>query len=200
VFTGIVEEVGTVDALDRRPGGVRLSVRAPRLALLASVGDSVAISGCCLTAVAVEGDVLRFEAVPETLARTSLAALAEGDAVNLEDALRAGEPFGGHLVQGHVDGVGTVVEVEPEGDGYRMRLRVPDTLAQYVVEKGSVAVAGVSLTVAAVDGDTFEVALIPHTWTATTLSRLAPGDTVNLEADVVAKYVERLLDRGVSVQ
>jgi len=200
VFTGIVEEVGTVEALDRRPGGVRLSVRAPRLAQLASVGDSIAISGCCLTAVVVDGDVLRFEAVPETLARTSLGALAEGDAVNLEDALRAGEPFGGHFVQGHVDGVGTVVDVQAEGVGHRMRLQVPETLAHYVVEKGSLAVAGVSLTVAAVDGETFEVALIPHTWTATTLSRLAPGDPVNVEADVMAKYVERLLDRSASVQ
>ena len=200
MFTGIVEEVGTVEELDRRPGGVRLTVRAPKLAPLAAVGDSVAISGCCLTAVAVDGDVLRFEAVPETLARTSLGALAAGDVVNLEDALRAGEPFGGHLVQGHVDGVATVVDVHPEGDGHRLTLRVPAALAPYVVEKGSVAVAGVSLTVAAVDGDTFEVALIPHTWSATTLSRLAPGDAVNLEADVVAKYVERLLDRAPSVQ
>jgi riboflavin synthase len=200
VFTGIVEEVGTVEALDRRPGGVRLAVRAPRLAPLAAVGDSVAISGCCLTAVAVDGDVLRFEAVPETLQRTSLGALTEGDGVNLEDALRAGEPFGGHLVQGHVDGVATVVDVRPEGDGHRLQVRVPATLAPYVVEKGSVAVAGVSLTVAAVDGDTFEVALIPHTWSETTLSRLAPGDPVNLEADVVAKYVERLLDHRAPVQ
>jgi riboflavin synthase len=193
VFTGIVEEVGTVVALDAGAGGARLAIRAPKLAPLAAIGDSISISGCCLTAVAVEGDVLRFEAVPETLARTSLGRLNEGSQVNLEDALRAGEPFGGHLVQGHVDGVGEVVAISPEGDGYRLRVRLPGDLARYAAEKGSIALAGISLTIAALAGDEIEIALIPHTWTATTVGALRVGDPVNLEVDVVAKYVERLL-------
>jgi riboflavin synthase len=193
VFTGIVEEVGTVVALDATDDGARLAVRAPVLAPLAAIGDSISVSGCCLTAVAIEGDVVRFEAVPETLARTSLGRLEAGSSVNLEDALRAGEPFGGHLVQGHVDGVGEVVAISPEGDGHRLRVRLPHDLARYAAEKGSIALAGISLTIAALEGDEIEVALIPHTWTATTVGGLRVGDPVNLEVDVVAKYVERLL-------
>jgi riboflavin synthase len=193
MFTGIVEEVGEVVAVEATPDGARIAVRAPLLAPLAREGDSVAIAGCCLTVVAAEGDLLRFEAVPETLARTSLRGLAAGSRVNLEDALRAGEPFGGHLVQGHVDGVGVVVWVRDEGDGHRLRVDVPAELARYVVLKGSICVDGVSLTVAAVDDTGFEVALIPHTWAVTTLSARTPGDRVNLEVDVIAKYVERLL-------
>jgi riboflavin synthase len=193
VFTGIVEEVGTVVALDATDDGARIAISAPRLAPLAAIGDSISVSGCCLTAVAIEGDVLRFDAVPETLARTSLGRLRAGSQVNLEDALRAGEPFGGHLVQGHVDGVGEVRAIAPEGDGYRLRVRLPHELARYAAEKGSIALAGISLTIAALDGDEIEIALIPHTWTATTVGTLQVGDPVNLEVDVVAKYVERLL-------
>jgi riboflavin synthase len=193
VFTGIVEEVGQVSALDVNESGARLGVRAPVLAPLANLGDSISISGCCLTVVAVEDDVLRFEAVPETLSRTSLGRLAVGSLVNLEDALRAGEPFGGHLVQGHVDGVGEITAVEPEGDGYRLTVRAPAELMRYVAEKGSISVAGISLTVAALRDDGFEIALIPHTWISTTVSDLEVGDMVNLEVDVIAKYVERLL-------
>jgi riboflavin synthase len=193
VFTGIVEEVGQVSALDVNESGARLGVRAPVLAPLANLGDSISISGCCLTVVAVEDDVLRFEAVPETLSRTSLGRLAVGSLVNLEDALRAGEPFGGHLVQGHVDGVGEITAVEPEGDGYRLTVRAPAELMRYVAEKGSISVAGISLTVAVLRDDGFEIALIPHTWISTTVSDLEVGDMVNLEVDVIAKYVERLL-------
>jgi riboflavin synthase len=193
VFTGIVEELGEIAELDVTPTGARLAVRAPKLAPLASIGDSISISGCCLTVVAIDEDRLRFEAVPETLSRTALGQLREGDRVNLEDALRAGEPFGGHLVQGHVDGVGLVTAIEREGDGHRITVGAPEDLMRYLAEKGSIGVAGISLTVAALHGEGFEVAVIPHTWAFTTVSRWKVGDQVNLEVDVIAKYVERLL-------
>ena len=193
MFTGIVEELGEIAELDVTPTGARLAVRAPKLAPLANIGDSISISGCCLTVVAIDDDLMRFEAVPETLSRTALATLHEGDLVNLEDALRAGEPFGGHLVQGHVDGVGRVTAIEREGDGYRITIQTPANLMRYLAEKGSIGVAGISLTVAALGDDGFEVAVIPHTWESTTVSRWKVGDQVNLEVDVIAKYVERLL-------
>jgi riboflavin synthase len=195
VFTGIVEELGEVAELDVTPSGARLGVRAPKLAPLTAIGDSISISGCCLTVVSIDNELLRFEAVPETLARTSLGALGVGDHVNLEDALRAGEPFGGHLVQGHVDGVGTITSVDREGDGYRIAISTPSGLLRYLAEKGSIGVAGISLTVAALGDDGFEVALIPHTWNSTTISGWEVGDQVNLEVDVIAKYVERLLQQ-----
>ena len=181
--------------LDVTPSGARLGVRAPKLAPLAAIGDSISISGCCLTVVAIDNELLRFEAVPETLSRTSLGTLSVGDPVNLEDALRAGEPFGGHLVQGHVDGVGTIASIEREGDGYRIGVDTPSRLLRYLAEKGSIGVAGISLTVAALRDDGFEVAVIPHTWNSTTVSGWEVGDQVNLEVDVIAKYVERLLPR-----
>jgi riboflavin synthase len=193
VFTGIVEELGVVAELDVTDSGARIVVRAPKLAPLAAIGDSISISGCCLTVVEIDEDRLRFDAVPETLSRTSLGALKEGEHVNLEDALRAGEPFGGHLVQGHVDGVGEVASIAPEGDGYRIAFRAPSQLLRYLAEKGSIGVAGISLTVAALRDDGFEVAVIPHTWNSTTVSGWEVGDPVNLEVDVIAKYVERLL-------
>jgi len=193
VFTGIVEELGLVAELDVTDSGARIGVLAPALAPLANIGDSISISGCCLTVVAIDADLLRFEAVPETLSRTSLGRLALGEKVNLEDALRAGEPFGGHLVQGHVDGVGEVAAIEPEGEGYRIAIRAPVDLLRYLAEKGSIGVAGISLTVAALRDDGFEVAVIPHTWNSTTVSGWEVGDPVNLEVDVIAKYVERLL-------
>ncbi len=188
MFTGLVREVGTVRDLT----GGRLVVES---ALAAGLGDSVAIDGVCLTVVAAGDGTLAFDAVPETLARTALGALAAGSRVNLEPALRAGDPLGGHVVQGHVDGVATVASVVPEGDGSRMRFAAPEKLLRYVVEKGSVAVQGTSLTVAAVDDDGFEVALIPHTLSATTLGGLEPGHAVNVEVDVLAKYVEKLVAR-----
>jgi riboflavin synthase len=194
VFTGIVREVGRVAALDAGDAGARLEVEAPATAPATTVGDSVAVNGCCLTAVAVNGARLSFDAVPETLARTALARLGPGSPVNLEPALRVGEPLGGHYVQGHVDGVGTVRASEPEGDGRRVWFDLPAPLLRQVVEKGSVAVDGTSLTVAAIDGAGFAVALVPHTLEVTTLGALASGDVVNVETDVLAKYVERLLE------
>jgi len=193
MFTGLIREIGTVVSLNGGESGVRLELEAPRTAGGATLGDSVAIDGVCLTVVAIAGDRLAFDAVPETLARTSLGSLAAGAQVNLEPALRAGDALGGHYVQGHVDGVGTVRSVEPEGDGRRIWFDASADLLRYVVAKGSIAVQGTSLTVAALDGRGFAVALIPHTLAATTLGTLEPGQRVNLEADVLAKYVERLL-------
>jgi riboflavin synthase len=193
MFTGLVQERGRIAARSGGADGVRLVVAAPQTAAGASVGDSISIDGCCLTAVAVEDGSIAFDAVPETLSRTALADVEAGDAVNLEPALRAGEPLGGHYVQGHVDGVGLVRSVAPEGDGARVWLDAPPELLRYCVEKGSIAVQGVSLTIAALDEDGFAVALVPHTLEATTLGGLEPGAPVNLEADVLAKYVERLL-------
>ena len=192
VFTGIVREVGVVAAVAGGEAGVRLTVAAPVTASGIVLGGSVAISGVCLTAVGIGDRELVFEAVPETLARTSLGSLVAGARVNIEPALLAGEPLGGHYVQGHVDGVGTVRSVTPEGDGVRIGFTVPADLLRYVAFKGSITIEGVSLTVAALDATGLEVALIPHTLEATTLGGLVVGDPVNLEVDVLAKYVERM--------
>jgi riboflavin synthase len=189
MFTGIDRELGRVEAFD----GSRLRVAAPATAPGVAIGDSVAIAGVCLTVVENGGAALSFDAVPETISRTSLGRLRPGDGVNVEPALRAGDPMGGHVMQGHVDGVGTVRSIEAEGDGRRIWLDTPPDVLRYCVEKGSVAVDGASLTIAALDDAGFAVALIPHTLAATTLGALQPGDSVNLEADVLAKYVERLL-------
>ncbi len=195
MFTGLIREIGVVAAVDGGADGVRLTIQAPATASQAQPGDSIAIDGVCLTVVDVAGNTFAFDAVPETLERTSLGTLDPGSRVNLEPALRAGEPLGGHYVQGHVDGVGRVRGIVPEGDGKRIWFDAPPDLLRYVVEKGSIAVQGTSLTVAAVDDAGFAVALIPHTLTVTTLDALEPEDRVNLEADVLAKYVEKLLPR-----
>jgi riboflavin synthase len=191
MFTGLVREVGTVASMVDG----RLVIDAPETARGAQLGDSVAIDGVCLTVVACGDSSLSFDAVPETLSRTALGTLDQGSRVNLEPALRAGDPLGGHYVQGHVDGVGAVRSVEAEGDGRRVSFAAPAALLRYIVEKGSIAVQGTSLTVAAVDEAGFEVALIPHTLEATTLGALVPEQPVNLETDVLAKYVEKLLPR-----
>jgi riboflavin synthase len=189
MFTGLVREVGTVASMVDG----RLTIEAPETARGVQLGDSIAIDGVCLTVVAFNGATLSFDAVPETLSRTALGTLDSGSRVNLEPALRAGEALGGHYVQGHVDGVGAVQTVAPEGEGRRVRFEAPEELLRYIVEKGSIAVQGTSLTVAAVDETGFEVALIPHTLQATTLGELVPEQPVNLETDVLAKYVEKLL-------
>jgi riboflavin synthase len=195
VFTGIVREIGRVVALSGDSSGLRLEVEAPGTAPAVAIGDSVSVSGCCLTAVAVGDGRIAFDVVPESLARTSLARLAPGSRVNVEPALRAGDPLGGHYVQGHVDAVGRVRRVDGGEEGTRVWVDAPDQILRYVVEKGSIAVDGTSLTVSALDAAGFEVALVPHTLAATTLGELAPGEPVNLEPDVLAKYVERLLAR-----
>ena len=181
MFTGLVREVGKVASYD----GGRLVVES---ATTAELGDSVAIDGVCLTVVAVEPGRLSFVVVPETVSRVKEFA----GRVNVEPALRAGDPLGGHQVQGHIDGTGSVTAVEPEGEGVRMRIALEPELLRYCAEKGSITVDGVSLTVAALHEDGLEVALIPHTLAETTLSERAPGDLVNIEVDVLAKYAERL--------
>jgi riboflavin synthase len=195
VFTGIVRERGRLVGRNGGPDGAELVVEAPETAAGTSVGDSVALDGVCLTATDVSDGRIAFHAVAETLRRSTLSALEPGAELNVEPALRAGEPLGGHYVQGHVDGVGRVAAATPEGDGLRLRLEVPPELLRYCVEKGSLAVQGVSLTIAALSGDGVEIALVPHTLAATTLAALRPGAEVNLEVDVLAKYVERLVAR-----
>jgi riboflavin synthase len=191
VFTGLVKEVGTVASMEDG----RLVIDAPATAQGVQLGDSIAIDGVCLTVVACDDSSLSFDAVPETLARTALGTLDQGSRVNLEPALRAGDALGGHYVQGHVDGVGAVRSIKAEGEGKRVRFDAPAELLKYIVEKGSIAVQGTSLTVAVVDETGFEVALIPHTLQETTLGELEPEQPVNLETDVLAKYVEKLLPR-----
>lgn len=193
MFTGIVEHLGTVSSVDREERGRQLVVDTSPIAETVEVGGSVAVNGVCLTAVRVQPPMISFEVMGETLDRSNLGDLEVGDPVNLERPMAASGRFDGHMVQGHTDGVGTIVSEEGDGDARRVRIEVPASLLRYLVEKGSITVDGVSLTVAAVDDSGLEVALIPHTRAATTLGIRRPGDKVNLEVDVLAKYVERLL-------
>jgi riboflavin synthase len=191
MFTGIVEERGSVIGLD----GTRLAVATALVHEDSGPGASVAVNGVCLTVVGNEGGRLAFDLSEETLRRTALGRLRPGDAVNLERPATLATRLGGHLVQGHVDGVGRIAAVEPDAEGGAwLAITAPEELARYLVEKGSVTVDGVSLTVAALDGSTFAVALIPHTLAVTTFGSARPEDPVNLEVDVIAKYVERLLE------
>ena len=194
MFTGIVRERGRVVAAEQGKNGqgVSLRIEAPATAAATKPGDSIAVAGCCLTATAVENGSLAFNAVPETIARSNLGRLAEGAEVNLEPALRVGEPLGGHFVQGHIDGLGRVRSLEPEGEGARLRLELGRELLRYCAVKGSLAVYGVALTIAALDDETVEIALVPFTLQETTLSALGLGDEVNVEVDLLAKYAERL--------
>ncbi len=194
MFTGIVRELGTVEAVDATAYGARLRIQAPEAAARTALGDSVAVNGVCLTAVEADNGTIAFDAVPETIGRTTLARLEPGARVNIEPALRAGEPLGGHIVQGHVDGVGRVRALEPEGEGARLTVELPAEIARLSVEKGSITLDGVSLTIAALGPDWVAIALVPHTLAATTLGALGPGDEVNVEADVLAKHVDRLLE------
>jgi riboflavin synthase alpha subunit len=193
MFTGIVRELGKVASASESGGGLALEIDAPATTATLAPGDSLAVDGVCLTAETVANGRVTLHAVPETLARTTLGGLRDGDEVNLEPALRAGDPLGGHYVQGHVDAVGRIQSVEAEGEGLRVFVEAPPEILRYVVEKGSVALDGVSLTVAELAEDAFAVALVPHTLEQTTLSDLLPGKQVNIEVDVLAKYVERLL-------
>lgn len=189
MFTGIVRELGRVEAVEETAEGVRLRVSGPETAAGARVGDSVAVNGVCLTVTGTSDGLLAFDAVPETLRRSTLGRLEGGAGVNLEPALQAGDSVGGHFVQGHVDGVGRVRKASAEG----VVIQAPPEILRYCVEKGSIAVEGVSLTIAQLDGDSFAVALVPHTKEATTLGRAQVGDEVNLEVDMLAKYVEKLV-------
>jgi riboflavin synthase len=195
MFTGIVETVGIIEAVESGDDLTRLVVGAESIADGMKLGDSVAVNGGCLTVTSIRDGRFAFEAIPETLERTSLGDLKVGSRVNLERAMRAGDRLDGHIVQGHVDGVGTVRQVIQDGNDVRLQIDCEPELADCVVEKGSIAVDGVSLTVAALLPSGFEVALIPHTLEVTTLSDRQIHDRVNLEADVLGKYVKRYLER-----
>jgi riboflavin synthase len=194
VFTGLVETTALVRRVEPDADGVRLEVETPLAAELKQ-GDSIAVNGVCLTAVDPDAGRFRADVMAETLRRSSLGPLAEGDQVNVELPLRAGDRLGGHMVQGHVDGTGTVAAVREEGFARLVTIGCEPALLRYVVEKGSIAVDGVSLTVAEVDDESFTVSLIPETLERTTLGQAAPGRVVNLEVDVLAKYVEKLVAR-----
>ncbi|GGK97989.1 riboflavin synthase subunit alpha [Sphaerisporangium melleum] len=193
MFTGIVEELGEIAAVEALADAARFSVRGPAVAPGARHGESIAVNGVCLTVVEADGDTFTADVMKETLDRSSLGALAPGDRVNLERAVRADQRLGGHIVQGHVDGTGVLISREPAEHWEVVTISLPPALERYVVEKGSIAVDGVSLTVTAVRSGEFAVSLIPTTLGLTTLGHKRPGDPVNLEVDVIAKYVEKLL-------
>lgn len=194
MFTGIVEETGVIESIVRHASGAVAWIRTQRIAQELQLGESMATSGVCLTVVETRGPLFRADLAPETLDRTTLSHLKEGSPVNLERPLRLSDRLGGHLVAGHVDGVGRVTGVEETGDGRILNLEVPEALRKYIVYKGSIAVDGVSLTVAKVTPTGFSVAIIPHTAKVTTLGRVQPGDSINLETDLMGKYVERLVE------
>jgi len=193
MFTGLVEEMGTIELAEPDEGGRRLTVAAPVVGQGLGVGDSVSLNGCCQTVVHAEGASFTVVAVPETLRRTNLGALVEGDRVNLERPVRMMDRLGGHLVQGHVDAVGRVRLVREEPPGWWFSIAADEDVLRYVALKGSITVDGVSLTVAGVDAGGFEVAIIPHTWEATILKQYRQGSEVNLEVDLLARYLERLV-------
>jgi riboflavin synthase len=197
LFTGLIREIGVIEQVRPKSGGAELQVRCEKLMPSLHRGDSIAVDGACLTVTAVSAKGFCADVVAETWSRTIIRWYRRGTKVNLEPALRVGEPLGGHLVLGHVDGVADVVEVQPEGDGKTIWVRPPSSLSRYIAEKGSVALNGVSLTVAAIEGETFSVALVPFTLRETNLGDLVPGSRANLEVDVLARYVERLLGRKV---
>jgi riboflavin synthase len=194
MFTGIVEELGTVDSLEEQTDAVRLTVRGPHVTLDAKLGDSISVNGCCLTVAQCDGETFTADVMRETLTKTSLGVLEPGSPVNLERAVTATTRLGGHIVQGHVDGTGSVVRREPSEHWEVVEISLPGELSRYLVDKGSITVDGVSLTVVHAGDDAFTVSLIPETLARTTLGSKQPGDPVNLEVDVIAKYVERLLD------
>jgi riboflavin synthase len=201
MFTGLIEGLGTVQALVTEEAGLRLVIAPPANMLgggdvdRCQLGDSVAINGCCLTVIEIKHDCWSFQAGTETLSKTNLGRVQSGDAVNLERSLPVNGRLGGHFVQGHVDGVGRVDAIQREGDWVTMWFRVPNALAELMVAKGSVAVDGISLTLVNVERDRFSVALIPHTLAMTTLGRRAVGDSVNIETDILGKYVQKLLGK-----
>lgn len=193
VFTGIVEEIGKVAEIERREGALRLDLEGRVVLEGTGIGDSISVNGVCLTVVAIDGDRFSVEAVPETLRRTNLGALGAGSPVNLERAVGPGRFMGGHYVQGHVDATGEVVSIDPEGEAKNYRFRMPRELARYVVPKGYVCVDGASLTVVETGDDWFSVTLVPHTQRSVVMGSAVPGYVVNLEVDVLAKYVERIV-------
>ena len=193
MFTGLIQTVATVENVRAEPPGRRLTLRSPEIAADAKVGDSIAVSGCCLTVVAVRSDILEFEAGPETLARTTLGSVVRGSRLNLEPSLKVGDRLGGHFVTGHIDGVGTLLERTTEQAWSTFWFEIDPSLSSFLAPKGSIAVDGVSLTLVDVETDRFSVALIPHTLAHTTLGELKPGGQVNIEVDLLARYVNKML-------
>ena len=193
MFTGIVEELGVVEGLEEQGDAIRLTVRGPYVVTDAGLGDSISVNGCCLTVAERDHETFTADVMRETLDKTSLGALEPGSRVNLERAVTPHSRLGGHIVQGHVDGTGTVVRRTPSEHWEVVEISLPGVLARYLVDKGSVTVDGISLTVVEVGDDSFTVSLIPETLARTTLGLKQPGEPVNLEVDVIAKYVERLL-------
>jgi riboflavin synthase len=194
MFTGLVEGVGKITNSSRRAEGLRLTVALPFPPAELALGDSVAVAGACLTVVEITSHTAAFEVSPETLARTTLALKKVGDGVNLERALKLGDRLGGHLVTGHIDGWGAIRERREGPEHFQLKIEMPAALSRYVIEKGSIAIDGVSLTVVRVGDGWFEIGVIPHTLEATTLKAASPGDQVNVEADVLARYVSRALE------
>ncbi len=194
MFTGIIETVGTVTEIEGGPDGKRFTIESDLVTSDLDVGDSVSVNGVCLTATSISGTRFSVDTIVETLDRTNLGSVAVGSGVNLERAMPAAGRFDGHVVQGHVDGTGAISRIDPEGTGQRWTITAPQALLRYIVEKGSITVNGVSLTVAAVSDDAFQIALIPHTLEVTSFGDASAGDAVNLEVDILAKYVERLLE------
>ena len=193
MFTGLIATLGTVERLAEGSTSCRLTVRAPQLLSGVKIGDSIAVNGVCLTVVHLRGDTFTADVMPETVRRTTLHLLQPGDRVNLEKALRPTDGLDGHIVQGHVEGVGTIQQIIPEGNARVYRIQAPGELLRYIVEKGSIAVDGISLTVTETDDSGFSVSLIPHTAKMTTLGYRSAGDAVNLETDILARYVEKML-------
>jgi riboflavin synthase len=193
MFTGIIEELGTVASIETRSDGARIRIAATLITSDTKDGDSIAVNGVCVTALNVSPDEFSADLSRETLERSTLGRLGNGTRVNLERAVTPSTRLGGHIVQGHVDGRGTFIAAEQNGGFYTVRIGFPSELARYFVYKGSVAVEGISLTIAALSEDHFDIAVIPKTWQFTNFSTLRPGDPVNLEADVIAKYVERMM-------
>jgi riboflavin synthase len=196
MFTGIVTEIGLVDRLERLGGGVRLTIRAPQTAAGLQVKDSVAVSGVCQTVVGVDGERFRVEAVEETVRKTTLGGLVVGARVNLELPLRLSDRIGGHLVSGHVDCVGTIQEIDPQVSSHLIRIGYPAEYGRYLIPVGSIAVDGISLTVARLEGQSMTISVIPHTYEHTTLGNVKRGAKVNLEFDMVGKYIEKMVQQG----
>jgi riboflavin synthase len=196
MFTGIIEELGRIRSIEKRGEGARLRVEARVVTTDTDEGDSIAVNGVCLTAIDVRPDSFAADGSRETLQRSTLGRLRAGSRVNLERAVTPSTRLGGHIVQGHVDGRGRFLSAEEHGGSWTVRIAYPTELARYLVFKGSVTVEGISLTVAALTDEYFEIAIIPKTWAVTNLSHLRPDDEVNLEADIIAKYVERILTIG----
>jgi riboflavin synthase len=195
MFTGLIQDIGKIQSVERKGEGIRLTISTQLDLSHTKIGDSISLDGACLTVVGLSGRALTVDASPETLRRTTLSTVREGQPVNLEMPLKMSDPLGGHFVAGHVDGTGEIIEVAPEGNFMRYRFRVPAEIARYLIEKGSVAVDGISLTITECQDQEFMVSIIPHTTQSTTLGKKKAGDRVNVENDLIAKYVEKFMRR-----